>query len=80
MMQSPLIQDGALSASGDRIGTNVRILEIDVASGATRELLYPLDSPAYGINEILAVNDHQFLVLERDGKGGRVGGRQAPVS
>jgi hypothetical protein len=70
MMQSPLIQDGALPPSNDRIGTNVRILEVDVASGATRELLYTLENPAYGINEILAVNDHQFLVLERDGKGG----------
>src|SRR6185369_11789411 len=28
------------------------------------------ESPAFGQNEILAVNDHQFLVLERDGKAG----------
>ena len=70
ILQSPLIQDGALSPANDRVGTNIRILEIDVASGATRELLYPLASPAFGVNEILAVNDHQFLVLERDGKAG----------
>src|SRR6185369_8336574 len=70
MMQSPLIQDGALSASNSRIGTNVRLLELDIASGATRELVYPMESPAYGQNEILAVNDHQFLVLERDGRAG----------
>jgi hypothetical protein len=70
IMQSPLIQDGALSSKNDRVGTNVRILEVDVDTGATRELLYPMASPSYGNNEILAVNDHQLLVLERDGKGG----------
>jgi hypothetical protein len=71
LMQSPLIQDGALSAANDRIGTNVRLLEIDVATGQTRELLYPLDNPSFGNNEIVAVNDHQFLVDERDGRAGR---------
>src|SRR6185295_7858186 len=70
LMQSPLIQDGALNGSNTRIGTNVRLLEVDVDSGATRELLYPMDSASHGNNEILAVNGHQFLVLERDGKAG----------
>jgi hypothetical protein len=70
MMQSPLIQDGALDASSNRIGVNNRLLEIDLASGATRELVYVMDSKGNGSNEIVAVNDHQFLVIERDGKGG----------
>jgi hypothetical protein len=70
IMQSPLIQDGALTASNDRVGVNIRILEVDTASGATRELVYQLDNPAYGVNEMVAINDHQFLVIERDGKGG----------
>ncbi len=72
IMQSPLIQDGGLGGpSGTtRVGTNVRILEIDVETGSLRELLYVLGSASNGISEILAVNDHQLLVLERDGRVG----------
>lgn len=70
IMQSPLLQDGALDAAGKRIGTNIRILELEIASRKTRQFLYPLASASAGVNEILAVNAHQFLVLERDGKGG----------
>ena len=71
IMQSPLIQDGAINAKGERVGRNCRILEIDVASGKTREFVYPLDDPGSGVSEILAANDHEFLVLERDGLGGK---------
>ena len=53
-----------------RVGTNVRIVEVKVATGAVREFLYPLANKSYGISEILAVSDHEFLVLERDGKVG----------
>jgi hypothetical protein len=70
IMQSPLIQDGGLSDTFSRIGKNVRILEIDVETGAFREFLYVLDEASNGISEILAVNDHEFLVLERDGRVG----------
>jgi len=74
MMQSPLIQDGALDKENKRIGFNCRILEIDRASGRTREFVYPLADPANGVSEILAVNDHEFLVLERDSKKGKDAG------
>jgi hypothetical protein len=70
IMQSPLIQDGGLDAKNSRVGTNVRILEIDPATGSTREFLYPMDAASNGISEIAAVNDREFLVLERDGKAG----------
>jgi hypothetical protein len=70
-MQSPLIQDGALNEKNERIGVNCRILEIDIATKKTREFVYQLDSPANGVCEILAVNDHEFLVLERDSLGGK---------
>jgi hypothetical protein len=63
MMQSPLLQDGG------RKGTSARLLEIDLATQATREFLYPLSSEKNGVCEILAINEHQFLVLEREGKG-----------
>jgi hypothetical protein len=70
IMQSPLIQDGGLDANNARVGLNTRILETDVVTGAAREFLYPLDSRSNGISEILAVNDRELLVLERDGRVG----------
>jgi hypothetical protein len=72
IMQGPLIQDGAVE-KGKHVGVNNRLLEIDIASGKTREYVYVMDGPAMSVNEILAVNDHQFLVLERDRKGGDKG-------
>ncbi|WP_290871568.1 esterase-like activity of phytase family protein [Aquabacterium sp.] len=66
-MQSPLAQDG-----GDGGRAN-RIVTIDVASGLTRQYAYDnyaLDkAKAYNSSEILALNSHELLVLERDGKG-----------
>ena len=70
IMQNALIQDGALDAANKRIGMNNRILEVDIARRTTRELVYPLDSAKNGVNELVAVNDHQFLVVERDGNAG----------
>jgi hypothetical protein len=70
IMQNPLIQDGALNTENKRGGVNNRILEIELATGKTREFVYRLDDPAHMVCEILAVNDHAFLVLERDAKGG----------
>jgi hypothetical protein len=78
IMQSPLAQDGGSKAP------NVRLLRVDIASGATQEYTYGLtnigtaEKPKYsGISEIVAVNDHQFLVDERDGKGRGAGGEPA---
>lgn len=66
--QSPLIQDG-----GDGGRAN-RIITIDIATGATHQYVYDnqLTDPvtkSYNSSEILAINNHEFLVLERDGKG-----------
>jgi hypothetical protein len=69
-VQSPLIEDGGASAQFTRIMT------IDVRTGATRQYAYGLTNigtparPRFGtISEILAINDHEFLVDERDGNG-----------
>jgi hypothetical protein len=69
-MQSPLIQDGGTNAAF------TRIVKIDIRSGAVREYAYELTNigtvakPKYGtISEILAINNDEFLVDERDGKG-----------
>ncbi|GGY63635.1 hypothetical protein GCM10011613_04180 [Cellvibrio zantedeschiae] len=59
IMQAPLLQD-----------TNkvVRIVTVDIASGTTHEYAYQLTTGS-GVSEIVAINDHEFLVDERDGKG-----------
>lgn len=66
-MQSPLAQDG-----GDGGRAN-RIVKIDIATGAVSQYAYDNFiaslNKAYNSSEILAINDHEFLVLERDGKG-----------
>jgi len=68
-MQSALIQDG-----GDAAGGIVRIITIDIRSGWTHEFAYQLgdgtvSSPKTTISDIVAINNHEFLVDERDSKG-----------
>jgi hypothetical protein len=58
-MQAPLIQDG---------GSVVRIVTIDIVTGRTHQYAYALTTGS-GVSEILAINNHEFLVDERDGKG-----------
>jgi Esterase-like activity of phytase len=65
IVQAPMIQDAANSATNKLL----RIIAIDVATGAIRgEYGYKLTTGS-GVSEITAINDHEFLVLERDGKG-----------
>jgi hypothetical protein len=64
IMQASLIQDAAVNASKKLL----RIVTIDVATGATHEYGYKLTTGS-GVSEITAINDHEFLVDERDGNG-----------
>ena len=64
IMQAPLIQDAAVSASSKLL----RIVVIDIATGATKEYGYLLTTGS-GVSEIVAINNNEFLVDERDGKG-----------
>jgi hypothetical protein len=59
IMQAELIQDPK---------NLLRIVTIDIATGATHEFGYLL-STGSGVSDIVAINDHQFLVDERDGNG-----------
>ena len=61
-MQNALIQDTAAAPN------LLRIVTIDVASGTTHEYAYLLTTGS-GVSEILAINSHEFLVDERDGRG-----------
>lgn len=51
IMQAPLEQD---------TNKNVRIVTIDIASGATKEFAYKLTDGS-GVSEILALNDHELF-------------------
>lgn len=64
-MQSPLIQDGGADSK------NIRLVTVDIASGqVTHEYVYQLQNANNTVSDIVAINDHQFLVDERDGKSG----------
>jgi DNA-binding beta-propeller fold protein YncE len=69
-MQSPLLQDGGTNAP------YTRILRIDLETGETMQYAYQLTNigsashPKYPtISDVVAINDHELLVDERDGKG-----------
>jgi hypothetical protein len=47
---------------------SLRIVTIDTYTGATHEYAYRLTDGS-GVSEVLAINDHEFLVDERDGSG-----------
>jgi hypothetical protein len=72
MMQNALIQDHGLTGATPpgRLGVNNRLLKVDLLTGRTWEFVYPVDgiSQGRGVNEILAVNDHELLALERDNR------------
>jgi hypothetical protein len=70
LAQMPLLQDLQRTKKGKLKGLNCRLLEIDIAKGPTREFLYPLDQEGVKTSEILAIDDHRFLVIERDGQSG----------
>ena len=82
IMQNALLQDGALTpGTTDRVGLNNRIVQIDVLSGKTREFVYRIEAAnrGQGVSEILAINDHEFLVLERDNRSWLAAEPQAPT-
>jgi hypothetical protein len=82
IMQNALIQDHGLNpGTTDRLGLNNRILKIDLVTGETHEYVYVLDAinRGQGVCEILAINDHEFLVIERDNRSNLQTPPQAPT-
>lgn len=65
MMQAALIQDNVLGGDAKNL---LRIVSIDIHSGKTHEYAYLLTTGS-GVSDIVALNQHEFLVDERDGKG-----------
>ena len=75
IMQSPLanstttaggIPAGSAAGSSRRM-LATRIVEITIATGATRQFAYLTDTRSTAINEIVALSATKFLILERDG-------------
>ncbi len=82
VMQNALLQDHGLSpGTTDRLGLNNRILKIDLLTGETHEYVYVLEAinRGQGVSEILAINDHEFLVVERDNRSNLQTPPQAPT-
>ena len=82
IMQSALLQDHGLSAgTTNRFGLNNRILKVNLSTGETHEYVYVLDAinRGQGVSEILAINDHEFLVVERDNRSNLQSPPQAPT-
>src|SRR5262249_61538704 len=70
IVQAALIQDANQKGDAAKL---LRIVVIDIVSGdVTHQYAYKL-STGTGVSEILALNNHEFLVDERDGRG-REGG------
>jgi len=72
IMQNALIQDNGLTSATPpgRRGLNNRILRVDLQTGATSEYVYVIDAinQGRGVNDLLAINDHEFLAVERDNR------------
>lgn len=71
IMQNALLQDHGIDpATIGRVGFNNRILVVDLLTGRTHEYVYVMEAvnQGRGVNDLLALNDHEFLVLERDNR------------
>jgi hypothetical protein len=64
IMQNALIQDAS-----DGAPNMLRIVTIDILSGRTTHEYPYLLTTGSGVSDIVALNNHEFLVDERDGKG-----------
>jgi hypothetical protein len=71
LIQLPLLQDSKRSQKGKAKGLNCRLLEIEIAGGKTHEYVYPLEQEGVKTSEMLAIDDHRFLVIERDNQIGQ---------
>ena len=71
MLQNGTLDDGYNAGTGTR-GLHTRIVQYDTDTGAAvAQYAYKLQSSGQGrgISALVAINDHQFLVLERNNRG-----------
>lgn len=70
-LQSALVQDGGMSSRKARF----LVYDLTQPKKAPRQFVYECDSTKLAVSEVLAINDHQFLVDERDGTPGPAGSK-----
>lgn len=75
IMQNSLIQDANLGGNAAKL---LRLVTIDIRTGNVTHQYGYLLTTGSGVSEILALNSHEFIVDERDGKG-RGDGSKAKV-
>ncbi len=69
--QKSLLQDSNINAEGEKNRSRVlRLVDIELSSGTSRQFAYVAENAKNGISELLAVNTEDYLVLERDGEAG----------
>jgi len=71
MLQSPMLDEG-----GGQNGVFTRIVKFDTETGeSVAQYAYKMDrsGQGQGISALVAINDHQFMVLERNNRGVGVG-------
>jgi hypothetical protein len=71
MLQSPMLDEG-----GGQNGLFTRIVKFDTETGeSVAQYAYKMDrsGQGQGISALVAINDHEFLVLERNNRGVGVG-------
>jgi hypothetical protein len=68
-LQSAIVQDGGMSSRKTRF----LVYDLTRPQKAPHQFVYVCDSTKQAISEVLAINDHQFLVDERDGVPGPTG-------
>ncbi|MDB5437941.1 MAG: autotransporter outer rane beta-barrel protein [Caulobacteraceae bacterium] len=93
LLQSATLQDNPTNVAQRRNNTRLMVYDISTTKTPTAPIAeYVLQLPVYNSNgsgaaanataaqsEVLALNDHQFLVLSRDGNGRGTDGNAKPV-
>lgn len=65
IMQFPLYNPSSAAVANSLV---IRIVTFDIASGDTKQFVYMMDNPTLqAVSEITAIDNNNFLVLERDG-------------
>jgi hypothetical protein len=76
MLQNGTVADGQISGSSLTRSNYTRIVKFDIATGeAVGQYAYQLkrNGQGQGISSLVAINDHEFMVLERNNRGVGVG-------
>lgn len=65
IMQFPLYNPSSAAISNSLV---IRIVTFDIVSGVTKQFVYMMENPSLqAVSEITAIDNNNFLVLERDG-------------